>query len=88
MQLNQKILDENPCGIVMEKTGYYKQLSENNINEIHGIETKRKYLSTRFEYISGVDFISKQALNTLKIIEEYYFRSVLAPVLRANGEIK
>jgi hypothetical protein len=62
--------------IPIENTHYFNWLNSQNLLDIHSIETKKAYLkSIGFEI--GKDRISSKAIDTLRYIEQYYFRKTL-----------
>lgn len=67
-----KIKDNNR-DIPMIQTDYYKWLLEKNPKDIHSINTKIEYLES-FRFIKNYHKLSEDDLNSLKYIEDAYFR--------------
>lgn len=70
--IDEHINNLNPetCSITL--CDYYVWLQETSPNDIHSVETKKKYLET-FGFIVGVDALKERTLRNLKYIEQYYF---------------
>ena len=64
------IKDKNDDLII--RSHYYNWLSEQNLDDIHNIQTKTDYLKSQ-GFVIGVDRITEESLNILKSIEEVFY---------------
>lgn len=62
--------------VTFENTHYFNWLNSQNLSDIHAIETKKTYLKS-LGFQIGKDKISSKDLDTLRYIEQYYFRKNL-----------
>jgi hypothetical protein len=65
------------------QTDYYKWIVEQNITDIHSINTKVSYL-TSLGFKKGIDKVSSDYLGFLKAIETMYFQWSVKPLLNID----
>lgn len=74
-----KIKDQNRNQQITE-TDYFKWLKSTEQKNIHFSKTKVEYLEQQGFQI-GVDFISEYEIQTLNLIEMFYFQTIIKPML-------
>lgn len=74
MDFTEIVLNKNPESAPMCECHYYLWLSQNVVDcDIHAFQTKSEYLKQSFGFVKGEDRLSREAIQTLKYIEKYYF---------------
>lgn len=74
MDISPQVIKKNPYHTPLVETNYFQWLRQENLQNIHSIETKKQYLNERFNFIQGVHTLDKRTLTVLKYVEEFYFR--------------
>jgi len=64
----------------MTETHYYKWMQQQELKDVHSVNTKLAYLKS-LSFVVGVDMLVEKDLMALQYIEQHYFNVICKPLI-------